>query len=614
MLKLSDLESALVGAHQAGDERAATALAQAIYAKRQSLGMNPDTGHYDAPNPADEGSPFLAGVGKGMTDVARGVAQLFPGGPSYADIAESRRLDAPLMDTTAGKVGSVVGNVAATAPLAFIPGGATLKGATAIGAGLGLAAPSASGGETLQNTFTGAAAGPAAVVAGRAVGAAYGAGKAVLEPIFKGGQERIAGRTLQAFAGGPQAAAKVIQDIEAGGAQALTPGVVRTLAESTDNAGISQLQRVMQNQPELIARFGELAKNNRAAVVEAIDSMTDQGKRAFFEEMRRQTGETMYAKAWSAGFNEKALAKYQPNIEALMQRPSVQAAIGKAKEIAAEEGQQLSDVGSMKGLHYVKKALDDMLGNASQTGIGKLQERAISGTREELLAVMDKVSKGGAYPKARAEYEALSRPINQIDVAQALKDKLLPALADFGDNTKLLANRYAEALRNGDKVAQKATGFDGATMANVMDPAQLEVIQNVARELANRTAATTRGMSAGSNTAQNLVSQNFLRQLAGPLGLPQGAVERAAGSTLGQTAMRPLQWAMQTGEPRIQGVLGEAMLNPTLAKQLMEKAAKESAPRALPSNTLAKLLFEQRGAATSYLPLASIGAAMDFTK
>ena len=96
---------------------------------------------YAAPDPTEGMSgfdSFRAGIGKGMTDVARGIGQM-TGMVSRDDVAESRKLDKALTDTTGGKVGNVVGSVAALLPTAFIPGAATIGGAAAIGAGTGLA-------------------------------------------------------------------------------------------------------------------------------------------------------------------------------------------------------------------------------------------------------------------------------------------------------------------------------------------------------------------------------------------------------------------------------------------------------------------------------------------
>lgn len=127
-----------------------------------------------------------AGAGKFMVDTARGVKGLWddaaaalesviPGAQTVNTalgtksaaqvqqegreaVAESRRLDAPLMNTAGGKVG-FVGGALATAPL--LPATSTLRGAAAVGAGLGATQPAVNFQERLTNTAIGGAAGAA---------------------------------------------------------------------------------------------------------------------------------------------------------------------------------------------------------------------------------------------------------------------------------------------------------------------------------------------------------------------------------------------------------------------------------------------------------------------
>lgn len=101
---------------------------------------------------------LLAGVGKAFYDTGRGIGQLV-GAVSRDDVKEARRLDAPLMNTKAGTIGNLAGNVALLAPTAAIPGANTVTGAGAIGALTGLIQPSASTGETLANVALGGAGG-----------------------------------------------------------------------------------------------------------------------------------------------------------------------------------------------------------------------------------------------------------------------------------------------------------------------------------------------------------------------------------------------------------------------------------------------------------------------
>lgn len=138
------------------------------------------------PNPTDQSvypqatplNNFLAGVGKGMVDMGRGIGERV-GLVSPQDVDASRKVDAPLVGTTAGSVGDLTGNLALAAPTAFIPGANTIAGAAAIGAGLGAVQPTGDGESAGRNAFVG--------------GALGGVGQAAL-----GGLAALAGNRLNA--------------------------------------------------------------------------------------------------------------------------------------------------------------------------------------------------------------------------------------------------------------------------------------------------------------------------------------------------------------------------------------------------------------------------------
>lgn len=95
-----------------------------------------------------------AGAGKAVVDTLRGAGQML-GLADRADVAEARKLDAPLMKTTGGQVGNFAGNLAMLAPTSLIPGAQTVPGAALIGAAAGLVQPSTSTRETLTNVALG---------------------------------------------------------------------------------------------------------------------------------------------------------------------------------------------------------------------------------------------------------------------------------------------------------------------------------------------------------------------------------------------------------------------------------------------------------------------------
>lgn len=134
----------------------------------------------DSMSPLEAG---LAGAGKTVADVGRGAGQWL-GLVSRDDVAESRKLDAPLMETTAGKVGNFAGNVAMVAPTAMIPGASTIPGAAAVGAVAGALQPSVSGMETALNIGLGGVGGAAGQKVANVAGK-YVAGKAAAQATQK---------------------------------------------------------------------------------------------------------------------------------------------------------------------------------------------------------------------------------------------------------------------------------------------------------------------------------------------------------------------------------------------------------------------------------------------
>lgn len=110
----------------------------------------------------------LEGAGKFFTDVGLGARQLIRSSPYHggqisgdpkltAEAQTKREVDAPLMETGAGRAGFVGTGILSTVPAMAIPGANTTAGAAAIGGAYGALQPTVSGRERLINTGTGAA-------------------------------------------------------------------------------------------------------------------------------------------------------------------------------------------------------------------------------------------------------------------------------------------------------------------------------------------------------------------------------------------------------------------------------------------------------------------------
>lgn len=575
MADLAQLERALINADAAGDEAAARQLAQAIVQLRRAGAPQQPAAIADPTEGMGTGQRVLAGIGKGFADVGRGVGQML-GTVSRADIEEARRLDEPLSKTTGGKVGNFIGSVASLAPTALIPGAATIPGAALLGTATGALAPSASAEETLRNTALGGALGVGGQLAGRAIGAGWNALGGLVAPFTRTGQERIAADTLRSFASNPTTAAANMR-----GAQQLVPGSVPTMAQAADDMGLAQLERTLFNNPETKGQLAEAYAAQRAARLGAVQGLAgDAAKREAAVAAREAAAKPLYQQATGAVY------QVDDQLAGLLNRPVINRAMSRAKELAENQGRQFQfatesaapfrGVGGAQaqqsrqitgqGLQDLKMALDDMLSDPA-SGIAGSEVRNVKNLRGQIVDWMERANPD--FKSARQTFARESVPINTMDVAAELMKKLEPALARYGANTKEHANAYAQALEAAKETVKKATGIN-KPMDEVIDQQAQKLLENVARDLGRKVKAEDMGRAAGSNTAQNLAAQNLLRRTLGPTGLPQKWSE----STGLQSFFSPYSGLvkMAGGERNVMGLLADAATDPTRAAGLLSMA------------------------------------------
>src|SRR5205085_9383963 len=97
-----------------------------------------------------------------------------------------------------------------------------------------------------------------------------------------------------------------------------------------------------------------------------------------------------YAEAMQQGIDPKMAKAMAPQIQSLLERPSIQAAQKDAIRLAKENGVSLSEspAGSLEGLDWVKKALDNRISTAATPGssLGKEELRALVQTKNDLMS------------------------------------------------------------------------------------------------------------------------------------------------------------------------------------------------------------------------------------
>lgn len=524
----------------------------------------------------------LAGIGSGLDDLKTGVGQRL-GFIDQASVDEKKRRDAPLKATTAGTVGNVIGKVAVGLPAAFVPGANTLVGAGLIGGAQGVLEPTASDESVAKNALIGASAGAGGVVLGRVLRAGYQGVKGLIEPFTEAGQNRIAGRVLERFAENPDAVRNATSAATETGARPL-------LAEAARDRGVATLQRALESDPQIAAMVAQRAADNNAARVATIGSIAgDPAKRAAAEAARKAASGDMYQAATNATYTVDS------KLGDLLNRPAVKQALQRAKSLAENQGRPFtfatetqapfSGVGGRaaesskqitgQGLQDLKMALDEMLSDPASGFTGKAGD-TIKNLRGQIMDWMEQANP--AFKQARTAYASASKPINAMDVGQRLLDKTTGAIRDLGGNQRLQANAFARALNDEAGTVQKATGFKGVNaLADVLQPEQLSKLNAVRNELELASNLAQAANGPGSQTAKSLASQNLLRQILGPTGLPQSWAE----STMLETLLRPVQFGMKAAEPRIQNKLAEIMLDPSKAGNALSAAQKKELSNAL---------------------------------
>jgi hypothetical protein len=526
------------------------------------LGAETDSFGYGAGKLAGEiaGTAGAGGVVANALSKIPGVAAAVPSLVSAVRTG-GMTTGAPAATTIAGKAGDMAVRA--------------LGGAVSGGAQAGLVDPDQAG----TGALIGGALPPAMAVAGKvgkAIGSAGRAVKAVAEPLYKGGREAIAGRTLR------DAAGSSVDDVvtRLAGASEVVPGSMPTAAQTAESGGIAALERTMAAaKPEEFAKRG---MDQAAARTQALRGIAgDDVARAAAVDARKSVTGDLYKQATAANY------KMDQRLERLLQTPAMQQAMQRAKALAENNQRPFSfEVGNVdhlsglgnrasnasrqitgQGLQDLKMAVDDMLKDPASGYAGAAGD-AVKGLRGQLLNWMEDANP--AFRAARTKYAELSKPVSQMDIGQELLTKLEPALNDYGGLARETGNKYALAMRNADQTARKATGFKGAGMADVMEPSQMQTLGAIAQDLARKANAQDLGRGVGSDTFQKFALSNIAQSSGAP---------RVVGAALNAPGVSKVaNFLYSAPEQEIQTLIAKALLEPQTAAAMMRSAGAVKPP------------------------------------
>lgn len=517
---------------------------------------------------------FRAGAGKAFVDIGRGVGQIF-GAVDDTDVDAMKERDAALMDTGAGVAGNIVGNLAPAAATAMIPGANSVVGGAALGGAMGALQPVGSTDSRLGNAALGTMLGGAVPAVSRLAGATKAA---VIDPFTTAGRDRIAGSVMRNVAADPDAAFQSLIN-----AQGKTAGFVPTAGQSAKDAGIATLERTARAIDP--SGYDDVLAAQRKALADAVRGLGgDDVARAGLVSSRDNAVESLYTTAKSAMVNSDPelnsilntpAGKYAAQIAnqkfANLRQPSmIRGTPESAGKIVGTDGNPLMVFDEIpeqyKGawLHEVKMALDKLANiNPSQSS----DVSQLAGVQEVRSVFNDWLENSlKDYGKAKSTYQAMSQPINSMDVGNALGEKFVPALyRDMEAPLSLNYDALARAVRNnGDDIARNVTGYSKATLGGTLGGEKMKVLNDVLSDSEMVKMGELLGKGGGSDTIQKMAMSNVLNKAGVPTFMQDlamtGWVKRAGDLLYGNA------------DEQVRNRLAEALRNPQEAAQLMKAA------------------------------------------
>lgn len=269
------------------------------------------------------------------------------------------------------------------------------------------------------------------------------------------------------------------------------PGVTPTFAEATVDVGAPRVQAVGAKaekiQPEAeVAR----AKNLQSAILSDLETISGTpAQRDAARAARDAQAKTDYQAAFPKIVQEDA------TLTDLLQRPSTRKAFNRAVKLARESGEQFNlNAGvagapaeyTVRNLHRVKQAMDDLLTNPERFGIGASEAKAIGDTRTEFLNWLE--GKVPEYKTARENYAKSSKELARMEWGDFITQKLTSAMAA---DAPLRGRNFANAVRdslsdqNGPAALRRAVGGGSryTDLRQLLTPAEMNIVQDVVGQL-----------------------------------------------------------------------------------------------------------------------------------
>lgn len=294
----------------------------------------------------------------------------------------------------------------------------------------------------------------------------------------------------------------------------IVPGSMPTAAQAAVPVGATKFQALGATAREVMPSEYDLrAEQQAAARLKAMRTVA--GSERTLEaakEGRSKEAAYLYGKA------DKMLVPEDKKLTELLTRPSMDKALARAEELAAERGHtfQLGETKPattiesaivdeygqpikrtipattakypVSSLHALKMSMDDLIRNPERFGIGASEAAAIGNTRKQLISWIKQ--KSPLYEQARGQFAKRSGPINQMEIGQYLESKLLSALDEEApQRAGVFATAVEAAPRTIKQSIEGSPRFE--KLSDVLTPQQVKTVNDIRADLA-RAAETDR--------------------------------------------------------------------------------------------------------------------------
>ena len=540
-------------------------------------------------NPTDGMSgpqKFFAGAGKFFTDQPLGIRQLF-GAASQEEVDRKKQIDAPLMETGAGKAGTITAGLASVVLPGYLGGRAvnaataagtnsrlgnlvvgatmpkTVLGAGTQGATMGFIQPVASDESRLMNTALGGSLGMGGQVAGNTLAMLLRASKG--QAITQGGMNRKVADIIRENA--IKGEAGLLRP-----SQSSVPGVSRTLAEESLDDGIAGLQRTVID-PAYMTNQGRV--NNSARVNYLRDIAGDDDAMAAAMRLREENNAAAFARARGERF-----ATPKPPEESLIVMPKgVERPVIAASQTADDMSPLYSQIDAIKAKFAGGRSEGVVGGYASRIRAAQGDSLKLDNIRRDIALEMQQKPDGVNIRDLAEVYDALSShlkslspnyreaidgwardsiPIDRMQIGQELTGiRSGSAILDpvTGEQV-LLPAQFSRAARDLDALSQRATGFNRARADDYLSPDDIARIRAVQDDLERQSFAQTAGGRPGSPTFDRMEMAGKIANTALPI--PQIVKD---GFAILDNA----------GQARLKSKLAEVLANPQQARELLKK-------------------------------------------